>query len=44
MKDGRIIDINTNKTPVVGSEFSLLKELFVGAGQTPDRLLNSAKH
>ena len=44
LKDGRIININTNKTPVVGSEFSLLKELFVGAGQTPDRLLNTAKH
>lgn len=39
LKDGHIIDINTNKTPVTGSEFSLLKELFVGAGQTPDRLL-----
>jgi outer membrane protein assembly factor BamE (lipoprotein component of BamABCDE complex) len=27
LQDGRVIDINTNKTPVVGSEFSLLKEL-----------------
>jgi outer membrane protein assembly factor BamE (lipoprotein component of BamABCDE complex) len=30
--DGRIIDINTRKTPVVGSEFSLLQELFKGSG------------
>ena len=42
LKDGHIIDINTNKTPVVGSEFSLLKELFLGAGQNPDRLLNTS--
>lgn len=40
LKEGRIIDINTDKTPVVGSEFSLLKELFVGQGKTPDSLLN----
>ena len=30
--DGHIIDLNTRKTPVVGSEFSLLTELFKGAG------------
>lgn len=39
LKEGRIINTNTNKTPVVGTEFSLLKELFLGAGSTPDRLL-----
>ena len=27
LKDGRVIDINTRKTPIVGSEFSLLVEL-----------------
>jgi outer membrane protein assembly factor BamE (lipoprotein component of BamABCDE complex) len=27
LQDGRVIDINTMKTPIVGSEFSLLKEL-----------------
>jgi outer membrane protein assembly factor BamE (lipoprotein component of BamABCDE complex) len=36
LKDGRIFDINTNKTPDVGSEFSLLRELFTGIG-TADR-------
>ena len=39
LKDGRIIDVNTNRTPVVGSEFSLLKELFAGNGATPDNML-----
>ena len=39
LKDGRIIDINTNRTPVTGSEFSLLKELFVGTGSAPTNLL-----
>ncbi len=29
--DGKIIDLNTRKTPVVGSEFSLLAELFKGS-------------
>ncbi len=28
LEDGRIININTRKTPVAGQEFSLLKELF----------------
>jgi outer membrane protein assembly factor BamE (lipoprotein component of BamABCDE complex) len=32
LQDGRIIDMNTQKTAVVGSEFSVLKELFKGAG------------
>ena len=32
--DGRVIDLNTRKTPVVGSEFSLLSELLKGAGGT----------
>jgi outer membrane protein assembly factor BamE (lipoprotein component of BamABCDE complex) len=32
LEDGHIIDINTRKSPVVGSEFSLLAELFKGAG------------
>ena len=27
LQDGRVIDINTRKTPIVGSEFSLLAEL-----------------
>ena len=35
LEDGRIIDINTRKTPVVGSEFSLLAELFKGVGAGP---------
>ena len=30
--DGHVIDLNTRKTPVVGSEFSLLAELFKGSG------------
>ena len=32
LQDGRIININTKKSPVVGSEFSLLTELFKGVG------------
>jgi outer membrane protein assembly factor BamE (lipoprotein component of BamABCDE complex) len=28
LEDGRIININSRKTPVVGAEFSILKELF----------------
>ena len=28
LEDGRIINLNTRKTPVAGQEFSLLKELF----------------
>ena len=32
--DGHVIDLNTRKTPVVGSEFSLLTELFKGSGTT----------
>jgi len=32
LQDGRIIDMNTQKSPVVGSEFSILKELFKGSG------------
>ena len=31
LQDGRIININTRKTPVIGQEFSLLKELFRNA-------------
>jgi outer membrane protein assembly factor BamE (lipoprotein component of BamABCDE complex) len=27
LQDGRVIDINTRKTPIVGSEFSLIAEL-----------------
>lgn len=34
LQDGRIIDLNTRKTPVIGSEFSLLAELFKGSGDT----------
>jgi outer membrane protein assembly factor BamE (lipoprotein component of BamABCDE complex) len=30
LQDGRIINLQTRKTPVVGSEFSLLQELFKG--------------
>jgi len=40
LKDGRVIDINTNKTPVVGSEFSLLKELLSGSGSAPSTMIN----
>jgi outer membrane protein assembly factor BamE (lipoprotein component of BamABCDE complex) len=32
LEDGRIIDINTRKTPSPGSEFDLLTELFRGSG------------
>ena len=32
LQDGRIIDMNTRKSPVTGSEFSLLQELFKGVG------------
>jgi outer membrane protein assembly factor BamE (lipoprotein component of BamABCDE complex) len=32
LEDGRIIDINTRKTPVPGAEFNILTELFRGAG------------
>lgn len=32
--DGHVIDLNTRKTPVVGSEFSLIAELLKGAGTT----------
>lgn len=39
LQDGRIIDINTRKTPVVGSEFSLLTELFKGAGSNAGSVL-----
>lgn len=31
LEDGRIIDMNTGKTPVAGAEFSLLRELFRNA-------------
>ena len=30
--DGHVIDLNTRKTPIVGSEFSLLAELLKGPG------------
>jgi outer membrane protein assembly factor BamE (lipoprotein component of BamABCDE complex) len=33
LEDGRIIDINTRKTPIPGEEFNILTELFRGAGQ-----------
>ena len=39
LQDGRIININTRKTPVVGSEFSLLTELFKGAGSNAGTVL-----
>jgi outer membrane protein assembly factor BamE (lipoprotein component of BamABCDE complex) len=39
LRDGRIFDINTNQTPVVSNEFSLLKELFSGQGSTPTSML-----
>jgi len=37
LQDGRIINLQTRKTPIVGSEFSLLEELFKGvtAGGSP---------
>jgi outer membrane protein assembly factor BamE (lipoprotein component of BamABCDE complex) len=34
LEDGRIIDINTRKTPTPGTEFDLLAELFRGAGRS----------
>ena len=39
--DGHVIDLNTRKTPVVGSEFSLLAELFKGYG-TANTGINSS--
>lgn len=30
MQDGRIIDVNTNQTPVVGEDLSILQQLFRG--------------
>jgi outer membrane protein assembly factor BamE (lipoprotein component of BamABCDE complex) len=33
LEDGRIIDLNTRKTPVAGAEFSILKEL-LNSGST----------
>ena len=32
LQDGRIINLQTRKTPIVGSEFSMLQELFKGIG------------
>jgi outer membrane protein assembly factor BamE (lipoprotein component of BamABCDE complex) len=34
LEDGRIININSRKTPVPGDEFSILKELFNRGGAT----------
>lgn len=35
LEDGRIINLNTRKTPVAGAEFSILKELFRGGAIAP---------
>jgi outer membrane protein assembly factor BamE (lipoprotein component of BamABCDE complex) len=35
LEDGRIINLNTRKTPVAGAEFSILKELFRGGAVAP---------
>ncbi len=35
LEDGRIIDLNTRKTPVAGQEFSILRELFRGGVTKP---------
>jgi outer membrane protein assembly factor BamE (lipoprotein component of BamABCDE complex) len=35
LEDGRIIDLNTRKTPVAGQEFSILRELFHTGVKTP---------
>jgi outer membrane protein assembly factor BamE (lipoprotein component of BamABCDE complex) len=32
LEDGRIIDLNTRKTPYAGAEFNILRELFKGGG------------
>jgi outer membrane protein assembly factor BamE (lipoprotein component of BamABCDE complex) len=32
LEDGRIINLNTRKTPVAGAEFSILKEIFNSGG------------
>jgi outer membrane protein assembly factor BamE (lipoprotein component of BamABCDE complex) len=32
LQDGRIIDLNTRKTPVAGANYSILRELFGGVG------------
>jgi outer membrane protein assembly factor BamE (lipoprotein component of BamABCDE complex) len=39
LEDGHIININSRKTPVVGNEFSILKELFKGIGAAPTNML-----
>ena len=42
--DGHVINLNTRKTPIVGSEFSLLAELLRGAGTTSaDSVLHSKR-
>ncbi len=41
LQDGRVIDMNTRKSPVVGSEFSLLAELLKGAGNATASPLGS---
>ena len=46
LKDGRVIDINTRKTPIVGSEFSLLAELLKstpGVTAAPGVMVNRDK-
>jgi outer membrane protein assembly factor BamE (lipoprotein component of BamABCDE complex) len=37
LEDGRIIDLNTRKTPVAGQEFSILRELFRGGSSAPSK-------
>jgi hypothetical protein len=37
LEDGRIINLNDRTTPIVGAEFSLLKELFRPTPSTAPR-------
>lgn len=39
LADGKIININTRKSVIAGSEFSILSELFKGVGAAPTNML-----
>jgi outer membrane protein assembly factor BamE (lipoprotein component of BamABCDE complex) len=44
LEDGRIIDINTRKTPVAGQEFSILQEIFRGILRSSPGVGTGASH
>lgn len=41
LADGHIININSRTSPIAGSEFSILKELFKGVGLAPTNMLKN---